>query len=145
MKRILALILILGIIMGGVGCIQKEGNAILLSFGNETYTFTLPENQTNTTTPGYYTYERYVDVGKVLIIEEPNITIKVEYEVREGKFGFFVTYKGETNLYYEPMDIELDGIKIHGEAYWVGTTIKTAKILIKSPRKLTLLIKEVSQ
>ncbi|AMM53487.1 hypothetical protein [Pyrococcus kukulkanii] len=149
MKRILALILILGIIMGGVGCIQKEGNAIILSFGNETYTFTLPENLTNTTTqtqtPTTYTYEKRVEAGKILVIEDPRIEIKVDYEINKGKFVFFVTYNNQTNHYYEPMDIEIQGIKIHGEGYWVGTSLYIATIKIESPRELSFSVKEVSQ
>ncbi|MFA4647869.1 hypothetical protein P8X24_11605 [Pyrococcus kukulkanii] len=138
---------ILGIIVLSSGCIKEEGGALLIDLGNQTLTIPLNQttNTTTTSTPVTYTYERKVEAGYELVIQELNVTIKVDYEVREGKFVFFVTYNNQTNHYYEPMDITINDVEIHGEGYWVGTSLYIAQIVIESPYELTVFVREVSQ
>ena len=139
MKRILSLLLV-GLVVASAGCISfGEGGAVILNFRNETYTFTLPENSTNTTTPapGMHVYEKQVIVGQKLVIQELNFEIAPDYDANKGKF-FFVTTNG---VYWEPMNITLeDGTNIAGGEYWVGSTSYVAKITITSPQELTILI-----
>lgn len=140
MKRVLSLLLLVGLIATSAGCISfGDGGAVILSFGNETYTLTLPENQTSTTTtttpaPGEYVWEKDVEVGQKLVIQELNFEIAPDYDATEGKF-FFVTTNG---VYWEPMNITVDNVSILGEGYWVGTTTYVAKITITSPTPLTI-------
>ena len=141
MKRILSLLLV-GLVVASAGCISfGEGGAVILNFGNETYTFTLSENSTNTTTTTQtsqeHVYEKQVQVGQKLVIQELNFEIAPDYDANKGKF-FFVTTNG---VYWEPMNITLeDGTNIAGEGYWVGSTSYVAKITITSPQELTILV-----
>ncbi|MBO8175193.1 MAG: hypothetical protein H0Z18_08040 [Thermococcus sp.] len=142
MRGVLSILLLIGLVIASAGCIRQEGGAIILNFGNETYTFTLPENQTNTTTttapgqeePQEYVYEKTVEVGQKLTILELNFEIAPDYDATEGKF-FFVTTNG---VYWEPMNITVDNVSILGEGYWVGTTTYVAKITIASLTPLTI-------
>ena len=142
MNKVLSFLLLVGLVLSSAGCISfSESGAVILSFGNETYTFTLPENSTNTTTttqtPQEHVYEKTVEVGQKLVISELNFEIAPDYDASKGKF-FFVTSQG---VYWEPMNITLeDGTNIAGEGYWVGSTSYVAKITIKSSRELTILI-----
>ena len=139
MKRVLSLLVLIGLVIVSAGCIRQDGGTIILSFGNETYTFTLPENTTTTTTPApeepqEYVYEKTVEVGQKLTILELSFEIAPDYDATEGKF-FFVTTNG---VYWEPMNIIIDNVSILGEGHWVGTTTYVAKITITSPTPLTI-------
>lgn len=136
--RKVSFLVLISLMVASAGCIRQEGGAIILSFGNETYTFTYT-NQTNTTAPApsMHVYEEQVQVGQKLVIQELNFEIAPDYDINKGKF-FFVTTEG---VYWEPMNITLeDGTNIVGEEYWVGATTYVAKITITSPQELTLII-----
>jgi len=136
--RKVGLLVLISLMVASAGCIRQEGGAIILSFGNETYTFTYT-NQTNTTAPApsMHVYEEEIQVGQSLLIKELNFTITPDYDPIKAKF-FFITTNG---VYWEPMNITLeDGTNIVGEEYWVGATAYVAKITITSPQELTLII-----
>jgi len=140
--RKVGLLVLISLMVASAGCIRQEGGAIILSFGNETYTFTYT-NQTNTTAPApsMHVYEEEIQVGQSLLIKELNFTITPDYDPIKAKF-FFVTTEG---VYWEPMNITLeDGTNIVGEEYWVGAITYVAKITITSPQELTLIITSTS-
>ena len=140
--RKVGLLVLISLMVASAGCIRQEGGAIILSFGNETYTFTYT-NQTNTTAPApsMHVYEEEIQVGQTLLIRELNFTITPDYDINKAKF-FFITPQG---VYWEPMNITLeDSTNIIGEEYWVGATTYVAKITITSPQELTLIITSTS-
>ena len=142
MKRFLVLLALVGLVIASAGCIQRGGGGIILSFGNQTYTVPLNQsssNNTSTTTtpaaPAEYRYSKLVDVGETLYIKELNYTIKPDYDVQKGKF-FFVT---PDKVYWEPMNVTIvEGVRVLGQSYFVGTQVQTANITIISDRKLTV-------
>lgn len=144
MRKLLAVLVLIGIVVASAGCIKEGPGGVIISFGNETYT--IPINQTtnsSTTTPAptMHTYTKQVQVGEELVIEELNFTIRPDYDAAKGKF-FFVTPDG---IYWEPMNITIGNVTILGEGYFAGTSIYMAEITIESPQELTIAVKEVSE
>jgi len=143
MRKLLALLILLGIVGASAGCIKEGPGGVIISFGNETYT--IPINQTTnsstiTPAPTMHTYTKQVQVGEELVIEELNFTIRPDYDPTKGKF-FFITSNG---VYWEPMNITIGNVTILGKGYFVGTSVYMAEITIESPQLLTIVIKEVS-
>lgn len=143
MRKLLAVLVLIGIVVASAGCIKEGPGGVIISFGNETYT--IPINQTtnpSTTTPAptMHTYTKQVQVGEELVIEELNFTIRPDYDPTKGKF-FFITPNG---VYWEPMNITIGNVTILGKGYFVGTSVYMAEITTESPQLLTIVIKEVS-
>jgi len=120
-------------VAASLGCISWGNGGVIITFGNETYTIPL---NTTTNTTSRFVWEKEVEAGKTLVIyiDNETIKIKVDYEVRENKFAFFVTLPDNTTeLYYEPVNTTLLGkLNFYGEGSFVGTTYYLAKIRLEA-------------
>ncbi len=143
MRKLLALLILLGIVVASAGCIREGDGGIIISFGNQTYTIPL-QNQTNqslhnenqTIKTHINRYEKLVQVNQTLYIKELNFPIRVDYDVVKHKF-FFIT---PDDVYFEPMNITVNDTRIIGRGYFAGTHVYLANITVISPRNLTITV-----
>ncbi len=145
MRKLLALLILLGIVVASTGCIREGDGGIIISFGNDTYT--IPLNQTNTSTtpsstatpnPTNYVYKKTVQAGQKLTIKETGFWVEPNYDVMKGKW-LFMTSEGD---YWDQLNITIGDITVTGKGVFVGTESAYAEITIISPKPLTIEVTE---
>jgi len=141
MRKLLAVLIILGLVVTSTGCIKEGPSGIIISFGNSTYT--IPLNQTNTSTtpasantstPTTYVYKKTVQAGQKLTIKEVGFWVRPDYDVVKNEW-LFVTSEGD---YWGRLNVTIGDITVTGKGVFVGTESAYAEVTIVSPRPLTV-------
>lgn len=143
MRKILGILLLIGLVIASAGCIKEGSGGVIISFGNETYT--IPINQTtnqttnsSTTTPANYVYKKTIQAGQKLIIKEAGFWVRPDYDVVKGQW-LFMTSEGD---YWNQLNITIGDITVTGKGIFVGTESAYAEITIISPKPLTVEVTE---
>ena len=143
MRKLLAVLILLGVVVASAGCIGFDKGGIILSFGNETYTIPLNQttnqttnSSTTTQTPAQtlYKYTKTVQAGQKLTIQEIGFWVEPNYDVLKDKW-LFMTSEGD---YWDQLNITIGDITVTGKGVFVGTESAYAEITIISPKPLTV-------